>query len=251
MKSSLVVLAGVLVCANAGAVMAAASRSQPATAPATSPAPISGPAAETGYSVGFDIGREVKKNLTSDGVNADIDAVVRGFGDALRGTKPALSDDQMARILTELQAKVDDARNSKLMESDPAFKASASAAAAMSKAFMEKFAQLDGVQTLPGGICYIVKKTGSGEAVGDARAVVVNYQAFLTRRQMVADKQGAEVVITGMVPGAQAVIRKMKVGDRWYVAIPPEQGFGSRGHEPGIGPNEALIVDVEIVEVKK
>jgi len=53
------------------------------------------------------------------------------------------------------------------------------------------------------------------------------------------------------VPGAQAVLRKMRVGDRWYVAIPPEQAFGSRGLQPNIGPNEAVIVDVEVLEVKK
>jgi FKBP-type peptidyl-prolyl cis-trans isomerase FklB len=43
----------------------------------------------------------------------------------------------------------------------------------------------------------------------------------------------------------------MKQGDRWYVAIPASLAFGAAGHAPNVGPNEALVVDVELVEVKK
>jgi FKBP-type peptidyl-prolyl cis-trans isomerase FklB len=250
MNRANIVCAAVAGCAALGVLMAAGSPSQPGAA-AAQPAQPAANGTESGYSIGFDIGREVSANLKRDGVGADVESVVRGFSDALRGVKPAYSDEKMAQVLTELQAKIDDERNAKMMSSDPAFKASASAAAAMSKSFMEKFAELEGVKPLENGIYYLVKKTGTGDAVGNARAVVMNYQAFLSRREQVADKQGVEVAIGGMVPGAQAVLRKMRVGDRWYVAIPPEQAFGSRGLQPNIGPNEAVIVDVEVLEVKK
>jgi FKBP-type peptidyl-prolyl cis-trans isomerase len=43
----------------------------------------------------------------------------------------------------------------------------------------------------------------------------------------------------------------MKVGDKWLVTIPPELGYGEQGGPGGaIGPNEALVFELELVDVK-
>jgi FKBP-type peptidyl-prolyl cis-trans isomerase FklB len=42
----------------------------------------------------------------------------------------------------------------------------------------------------------------------------------------------------------------MKAGGRWLTAIPPDLAYGAAGQPPAIGPNETLLVEVELIEVK-
>jgi FKBP-type peptidyl-prolyl cis-trans isomerase FklB len=206
---------------------------------------------DIGYSIGFDLGREAATNLKADGVDADIDALVRGFTDAVKGAKASLTDDQMSTILADVQKRVDERRTRERMASDPVFKAAAEAAAKRCKEFTEKFAGLPGVQKLDKGILYKVTIPGKGDPVGDAPAVVVNYHAYLTSGEFIANGNAVTINVAQALPGAQATLKKMRVGDRWYVVVPAELAYGGSGNPPRIGPNEAVAVDVEVLEVKK
>ena len=42
----------------------------------------------------------------------------------------------------------------------------------------------------------------------------------------------------------------MKVGGTWRLFVPPALAFGEAGQPPLVGPNCALIFDVELLEVK-
>ena len=42
----------------------------------------------------------------------------------------------------------------------------------------------------------------------------------------------------------------MKEGAKWQVYIPTELAYGTRGAGSIIGPNEALIFDIELVSIK-
>jgi len=41
------------------------------------------------------------------------------------------------------------------------------------------------------------------------------------------------------------------VGDKWRVVIPPALAYGERGNLPRIGPNEALVFEIELLEIKQ
>ncbi|CAN2049656.1 Peptidyl-prolyl cis-trans isomerase [Candidatus Magnetomoraceae bacterium gMMP-13] len=43
----------------------------------------------------------------------------------------------------------------------------------------------------------------------------------------------------------------MKVGSKYRLFIPPELAYGQRGAGPQIGPNSALIFDVELLGIEK
>jgi FKBP-type peptidyl-prolyl cis-trans isomerase FklB len=53
-----------------------------------------------------------------------------------------------------------------------------------------------------------------------------------------------------VISGWRYVIPRMHVGDRWKVVVPPELAFGERGLMPRIGPNQALVFDLELIDVK-
>jgi FKBP-type peptidyl-prolyl cis-trans isomerase len=41
----------------------------------------------------------------------------------------------------------------------------------------------------------------------------------------------------------------MRVGDRWKVVIPPQLAYGEYGQLPRIGPNEALVFDIQLLSI--
>jgi FKBP-type peptidyl-prolyl cis-trans isomerase FklB len=57
--------------------------------------------------------------------------------------------------------------------------------------------------------------------------------------------------VDSTLPGGRTALVNMRVGDRWLVVLPPEQAFGLAGREPDIGPNETVIVDVDVLEIEK
>jgi len=53
-----------------------------------------------------------------------------------------------------------------------------------------------------------------------------------------------------VIKGWQDVLTQMRVGDHWQIFVPPELAYGERGQPPRIGPNEALVFEIKLVEVK-
>ncbi len=54
-----------------------------------------------------------------------------------------------------------------------------------------------------------------------------------------------------MTPGVRELLSKMRPGDWWQLAVPPAIAYGAYGKpEAGIGPNETLIGDAKLLEVR-
>jgi FKBP-type peptidyl-prolyl cis-trans isomerase FklB len=53
-----------------------------------------------------------------------------------------------------------------------------------------------------------------------------------------------------VIPGWTEALQLMKEGDKWQLFIPAKLAYGEHGAGQDIGPNEVLIFEVELVEVK-
>jgi FKBP-type peptidyl-prolyl cis-trans isomerase len=111
-----------------------------------------------------------------------------------------------------------------------------------------------GVVQLPSGVQYAVIKQGQGGASPDANSkVTVNYRGMLIDGTEFdstwAHGQPVSFQVNGVIPGWQDVIPRMHVGDRWKVVIPPKLAYGEQGALPRIGPNEALVFDIELLAI--
>lgn len=56
--------------------------------------------------------------------------------------------------------------------------------------------------------------------------------------------------MNSVIKGWQEVLPLMSVGAHWQVFVPPELAYGERGQPPRIGPNEALVFEIKLLEVK-
>ena len=200
--------------------------------------------AKLSYAIGYQIGSQF-----SDGKpKVDIVALQRGIQDAYVKRHPGVSMRDMHEQLRRLEQKL---HADALTE----FQRVAAANANKSRAFLARNAQLAGVVQLPSGIQYAVVQKGSGTTSPTVTSrVTVNYRGMLVDGTEFDSTwaHGAPVSFTvdKVIRGWQDVIPRMHVGDRWKVVIPAQLAYGVTGALPRIGPNEALVFEIELLAIK-
>ncbi|MEK7266267.1 MAG: FKBP-type peptidyl-prolyl cis-trans isomerase [Pseudomonadota bacterium] len=122
--------------------------------------------------------------------------------------------------------------------------------------FLADNAQRDGVKSTPSGLQYMILSEGpAGGYSPKAEDIVdVQYVGTLTDGMEFDSsiKRGAAArfPLNQVIPGWTEGVQLMSEGDKYRFFIPPELGYGATGTPGGpIGPNEALIFDVELVKV--
>lgn len=121
------------------------------------------------------------------------------------------------------------------------------------KDFLAENAGKAGVVALPSGLQYQVLKSGSGEQPGPQDTVRVHYHGTLIDGNVfdssVERGEPVEFPLAGVVPGFSEALSNMHVGDHWRVFLPSELAYGQRGAGSDIGPNEALIFEIELLDI--
>ena len=62
--------------------------------------------------------------------------------------------------------------------------------------------------------------------------------------------QPATFPVKGVIPGWTEALQLMKEGSKWELFIPSNLAYGERGAGNVIGPNAALIFEIELISVK-
>jgi FKBP-type peptidyl-prolyl cis-trans isomerase FklB len=213
-----------------------------AQTPAAHPAGLD--KAKHSYAIGYQIGSQF-----ADGKPAlDLPTLQRAIQDAYAKRDPSVSMQDMHQQLQRLGQQMH-------AEAAAAFKRMAAENAQKSAQYMMRNRQQPGVVQLPSGIQYSVLAKGSGTVHPTVTSrVVVNYRGMLVDGTEFDSTwaHGAPVSFTvnKVIRGWQDVIPRMHVGDRWKVVIPPQLAYGEYGQLPRIGPNEALVFEIELLDIK-
>jgi FKBP-type peptidyl-prolyl cis-trans isomerase FklB len=59
-----------------------------------------------------------------------------------------------------------------------------------------------------------------------------------------------ELGVNRVIPGWTEALQLMKVGDKWELFIPTELAYGANPRPGKIKPNDALIFEMELIDVK-
>ncbi len=206
---------------------------------------------EFSYGVGFFLGGEVREGIAADGIDAKMDLVGQGFIDGLNANEPKMDPKRLEEVLQAVHQIMQERTVDRLLQEDPNFKALYDRNQARSEAYMEMHGKEPGVTTLPNGIQYKVLQTGTGPSPKLDDSVIVNFRGTLVDGREVNSGEGVEFKVNDIIEGGTIILQMMKVGDRWQVAVPPALAFGRGGKPPVVGPNETVLIDVELLEVKR
>lgn len=197
---------------------------------------------QVGYSFGYLMGRSNAESVK----DLDLDAFILGLKTAAQGGKSALTDEEMARVLTQ-HKKQSDAKQ--LIE----LKKKADANAKIGAEFLAANAKKQGVQTTQSGLQYQILKPGTGPSPKANSIVKVNYEGRLIDGTVfdssIARNQTAEFQVSQVIQGWTEGLQLMKEGAQYRFFIPAQLGYGQIGSGDVIEPNSTLIFDVELIEI--
>ena len=193
--------------------------------------------------ISYAIGLSTAQSIARQGVDLDLNTFMTGVRDAIEGVPPRLTQEEFKAALTNATSSVND----KLKE-----RAKTNLEAGL--AFMLANKAKKEVVELSNGIQYKELRKGSGKRPKAEDTVVVHYEGSLIDGKVFdsskARGEPATFPINGVIQGWQEVLPLMSTGSRWQVVIPPKLAYGIQGAGAGIGPNETLVFEIELLEIK-
>jgi len=120
-------------------------------------------------------------------------------------------------------------------------------------AFLEANKAREGITTTESGLQYEVLTEGTGAQPVATDQVRVHYHGTLidgTVFDSSVDRgEPATFGVGQVIPGWTEALQLMPVGSKWKVYLPSNIAYGERGAGGDIGPNAALIFEVELLEI--
>jgi FKBP-type peptidyl-prolyl cis-trans isomerase FklB len=199
---------------------------------------------KVGYAIGTQIGSQLA--MTKDDI--DTKALIAGISDAINGTAPKLTAQEMQDAKMAFQKKVQAKAQEEMMKL-------AQANIAEGEKFLAENAKKEGVVTTESGLQYKILKAGTGATPTAEDTVVTHYTGKLINGQVfdssVQRGEPATFPVSGVIAGWTEALQKMKVGGKWELVIPAKLAYGERGAGQAIAPNSTLIFDIELLDIKK
>ena len=193
---------------------------------------------KTFYALGQVLARNVSVfSLT----RAELDAVQKGFHDGVLGSKSAVDMNVYGPKIQPLAASRQAAANEK--------------SAAAGKAQLAKAAEEKGAVKAKSGLVYLALREGKGAMPTPTDTVSVHYRGTLIDGtefdSSYARGEPATFRLDGVIAGWTEGLQLMRPGAKFRLFVPAELAYGERGGGSKIGPNSALIFEVELLAVQR
>ena len=196
---------------------------------------------QVAYIVGHDLGAALHQQmdqLDEQGVDLDEEVILAAVRAGLTGDSLAFSQAEVDSLMRTFQ--------------DTLIARVSTVNRARSEEFLAANAARDSVETTASGLQYKVIRAGEGPSPTLGDTVTVNYRGTLPDSTEFDSSyrrgQPARFVIGEVVEGWNEALQLMQPGAHWTLYIPSELAYGEQA-PPQIGPNQALVFDVELLDV--
>ena len=190
----------------------------------------------------YSLGAYFSQGVANQNIDLDIPAFLQAVEDVLGKSELKLNEAQMQEALTAYQQKLVGERN-----------ASAGNNKAAGEKFLAENAKKEGVVTLDNGLQYKVLKEGDGPKPTSDSNVKVHYHGTHINGQVFDSSydrgEPISLSLEQVIKGWQEALPLMSVGSKYQFYIPADLAYGERGAGNSIGPNEALIFDIELLGI--
>ncbi len=192
-----------------------------------------------GHDLGFNIHHQLE-DLEARDTRLNQDAILSGFRAGLRGDTLEMSQSEIDSVMVAFQ--------------DQVTQRAGAAGRAEGEAFLQEYAQQEGVTTTESGLRYRVIEEGDGPSPGVEDVVTIHYEGRLVNGEVFDSSQRrgqpARFPVQGVVPGFSEALQLMQTGGRYEIVLPPELGYGDQA-PPTIGPGQTLIFEVQLLEIEE
>lgn len=197
---------------------------------------------KAGNDMSYALGVTLSRDVSIDKSELDLDAFIKGTGDALTKRKLEYSDAEIESLVEAYFKKWVERRRQRAERNLSA-----------GKEYLQRNRKREGVMELDSGLQYEVLRSGDGEQPTPQSRVRVHYRGTAIDGEEFdsSHRTGAPVTFSlqSVITGWQQVLPLMRAGAKWRIHVPPELAYGERGSPPAIGPNQTLVFDIELLEV--
>lgn len=201
--------------------------------------------AKLGYAMGMDAGSFFSQ-MQSD---ADADAFIEGFETAVAGGEVRIKPEEATKVKQAFMQR----KKKEQQEQVAKMAADGEANKAAGEAFLTANKKRDDITTTPSGLQYEVIMPAKGEKPKETDTVKVHYRGTLLDGtefdSSIARGEPATFPLDRVIPGWTEGVQLMNVGSKYRFYVPSELAYGARGAGARIGPNAALIFEVELLEI--
>jgi len=194
------------------------------------------------YAIGLNLGNSLR---TQGGADLDVSIIAQGLRDGLSESEPLVSVEDMEAAIAEMN-DVLAARGRELAAAEGEENRAAA------EAFFTENGQREGVITTPSGLQYEVIEAGNGPSPAATDTVTVHYRGTLIDGTEFDSSAGGNPVtfpLNGVISGWTEGLQFMSVGSKFMFYLPSELAYGSNPPGPPIGPDAALIFEVELLGI--
>jgi FKBP-type peptidyl-prolyl cis-trans isomerase FklB len=197
--------------------------------------------------VSYAIGAQMGQNFKRQGIEINIELLIRGLKDATAEKDLVLTQDQMRQVMMSFRQRM-------MAQQQERQNIEGAKNLAAGKVFLEANKTKKGVKVLPSGLQYKVIKEGTGKTPTASNEVKTHYRGRLidgTEFDSSYNKPGGKPVefpVTRVIRGWTEALQLMKEGAKWELYIPPDLAYGERGSRT-IPPNSTLVFEIELIEV--
>ncbi|MFY7843196.1 MAG: FKBP-type peptidyl-prolyl cis-trans isomerase N-terminal domain-containing protein [Rhabdochlamydiaceae bacterium] len=196
--------------------------------------------------VSYCIGLETAKNLRNQFTDMDEKLLLEGFKDGVCDNNPQLAEEEIRNLMNILKRQIENQQ-----------KQFVSQIAKDNKEQGEKFLNMNkeknDVVVTSSGLQYRILKKGQGPVPTMFDVVSVHYKGSSIENQVFEStyetNNPAVFPVNKVIQGWAEALQMMPVGSKWEIYIPSYLAYGELGYGNAIGPNMALVFEMELLGI--